>query len=682
MDTFFNPKSIVVFGVSESEKNLGRIIIENLYNFNYKGKIYAIGSSGGYIKEKKIFSSLNEIEDAIDLSVLLVPAIFVPPILEECGKKGIKRVIIESGGFSEFSEERKGLEEKIKNIAFTYNIKVIGPNCFGVINLKKGVILPFFILSPEYMKSGGISIISQSGGIFYDTCMISSCENMGLCKVISIGNKLLINENTCLEYLVNDEDTHVIGLYLEDFSDGKTFMNIVASTEKPVVLLKGNRTKLSHEIAKFHTSALAGDDEVAFAAMSQVGVIVVDSFQDFIDSLKALSLNSMKGKKVGVISRSGGHSVLAADAVEKYHLTLAKYSESFFSSVKEKKLNVIRATNPLDVGDVYDLDLYLEILEKALMEEDVDGIVFVITYSSESDGLKVKRFIEHAGRLSQMFNKPIALSVITNREEWFATRNSGSLPVFFDCDRAVWALEKSYRHFTEKKKRGLFRSLYDASFEKTLRHFPSNIKTLPLSQTFNLLKKYNLPLAEFRFTEDKEELPNLAKSIGYPVVLKNASPEMIHKTEAGGVILNIENEELLRDAINRMNATEYLIQKMFPSGFEILIGIKFNRDFGHVIVVGFGGIYTEIIKDISMRIMPVNYHMAGEMIEELKGSAILKGYRGLPHADIDAIKKIIVNLSNFVNLHNEIYALDLNPVIVFEKDCGAVIVDARMSLIQ
>ncbi|HPU29961.1 MAG TPA: acetate--CoA ligase family protein [Syntrophorhabdaceae bacterium] len=680
MDTFFNPKSIVVFGVSESHGNLGKTIIENLLNFKFIGECYAIGSSGGYIKGKKILTGLDEIDKTPDLAVILVPAIHVPSILEECGKKGIKHVIIESGGFSEFSEERKDLEDKIKEIAKTYKIKVIGPNCFGVINLENGVILPFFMLTPDYMKKGNVSIISQSGGVFYDTCMMSSCENIGLQKVISIGNKLLINENECLEYLIKDENTGIIGLYLEDFSDGKAFMNIVASSEKPIVLLKANRSDKSKEIAKFHTSALAGDDRIAFAAMSQVGVIVVDSFYDFIDTIKALSLKLMKGKKVGVISRSGGHSVLAADAVEKYGFHLANFSQKFFSEVKKKKLNVIRATNPLDIGDVYDLDLYTEILEMALKEDDVDGIAFIITYSAESDGIKVKRFIQNAGRLSHAFNKPVALSVITNRKEWLDIKNAGVLPIFSDCDRAVFALKNSYKFYKLIGQRNTFKSLDNARIYKISKHHKEEIKKVSLSYVFNLLKKYNLPIGEFRFTKDKDELPYLAESIGYPVVLKNASHDIIHKTDAGGVILNIKDEDQLKIAAKNIDATEYLIQRFYPSGFEIIIGIKFDRNFGHVIIVGFGGIYTEIIKDTSMRILPISDEIAEQMIEELKGSIILKGFRGKKGADIDAIKNIMVGLSNMILENPYIHELDLNPVIVYEKGYGAVIVDARMSM--
>ncbi len=680
MDTFFNPKSIVVFGVSDSPENLGKIIIENLQNFNFKGKCYAIGPYGGYINEKKIYTSLKEIEQIPDLAVILVPAPRVPAILDECGKKGIRHAIIETGGFSEFSEDRKDLEDQINCIAETYKIRVIGPNCFGVINLEKGVVLPFFILSPDYMKKGNVSIVSQSGGVFYDTCMISSCENIGLCKAISIGNKLLINENECLQYLINDKDTEIIGLYLEHFSNGKAFMEISASTEKPIVLLKANRGQMSKEIAKFHTSALTGDDRIAFSAMSQVGVICVDSFYDFIDTIKAFSLKSMKGKKVGVISRSGGHSVLAADAVERYGFQLADFSQKFFSSVKKKQINVIRARNPLDIGDVYDLDVYTEILEMALMEDDVDGIAFIITYSSEKDGIKVKRFIENAGALSVAYNKPVALSVTTNRKEWFTIKNAGLLPIFSDCDRAVWALMNSYRHYRLLEQRRIFKATKNAFLFKMLPNHETEFNPVSISYAFNLLKKYNLPLGEFRFTGKKTELPHLAASIGYPVVLKNVSPGIIHKTESKGVILNIRDENELNNAANSIDATEYLVQRLYPPGFEIIVGVKFDRDFGHVIVAGFGGIYTEILKDTSIRILPINDEMAGQMIDELKGSSILKGYRGKNEADIDALKRIMLGLSHMILEHPDIHELDLNPVIVYEKGSGAVIVDAKMTV--
>ncbi|MCX8110637.1 MAG: acetate--CoA ligase family protein [Syntrophorhabdaceae bacterium] len=678
MDRFFNPKSIVVFGVSEAPRNLGRIITGNLERFGYKGNIYAIGPSGGLDGERKIFTGIKDIEEVPELAVILVPASQVPSILEECGKKGITHAIIESGGFTEFSSDRDALERQIIAVARKYNMSIIGPNCFGVVNIDKGVVLPFFILSPDYMRSGNISLISQSGGIFYDTCMISSCENLGLAKVISIGNKLATDENTCLEYLINDPDTKVIGIYLEHFTDGRRFMEIASSTEKPIVLLKANTGESSREIARFHTAALAGDEDVARSAMAQAGVIMVKSFHEMVDCLKAFSLESLKGDRLAVISRSGGHSVLAADSVDRYGFRFARYSHSFLDFVKSKKINVIRATNPLDVGDVYDLSLYSEILEEALKEDDVDGIVFIVTYSSETDGVKVKGFIRDVAKLSKVYKKPVSLSVITNKDEWFPTREATDLPLFSDCDRAIWALSKSIEHHRLLARRSPDRYVKAPTKSKSddLQRLPAGY--VPPAIVFEMLGRYGLPVAEYMTAEDMDEAISCASKIGFPVVLKDGSTEVLHKTEKKGVILDIGNQDEFINRIKQMDAKRYLIQKMYPSGVEVIVGVKYDSSFGHAILVGLGGIFTELIKDRSMRVMPIDEDDAMEMIGGLKGSAIFKGFRGAPPLDIDSLIKIITGISRMVQDNPSIKELDLNPVIVYKKGEGAIIVDAKM----
>lgn len=696
MSRFFNPKSIVVFGVSDIPTNLGRIIIGNLERFSFQGSIYAIGPSGGVAGERKIFKSLSDIQEVPELAVILVPSLKVPAILDECGKKGIAYAIIESGGFTEFSSDRGLLEGQINEIAERYKMGIIGPNCFGVVNINKGVVLPFFILSPDYMRSGRVSLISQSGGIFYDTCMISSCENLGLAKVISIGNKLAIDENTCLEYLIDDPDTGVIGLYLEHFSNGRRFMEIVSSTEKPIVLLKANRGETSREIARFHTAALAGDDDVARAAMKQAGVILVKSFHEMVECLKVFCLEGMKGDRLAVISRSGGHSVLAADSVDRYGLKLARYSDRFLDFVRSKKLNVIRATNPLDVGDVYDLSLYTEILEEALKEDDGDGVVFIITYSSETDGIKVQGFIRDAAALSRAYRKPVALSVITNKDEWFPSRNAADVPLFSDCDIAIWAMSKSLEHTRAIEKRRILKDSARATqtiqrVSNVERHHHHSINRQIINQemdsemaspsrVFEMLKGYGLPVAEQRVAQDVEEAIAHASLIGYPVVLKDASPHILHRTERKGVILNICSEKELREAIKHMGVGQFLIQPMYPQGIEIIIGVRYDRDFGHVILVGSGGIYSELFRDVSMRILPLNEYIAEEMLEELKANRLLKGFRGAPPSDRDVLKKIMVGVSKMVLENPSIKELDINPVIVYKDGEGAVIVDGKMRL--
>ncbi len=680
MDRFFNPESIVVFGVSETSSNLGRIITGNLDRFNFRGNIYSIGPSEGLDGERRILTSLNDIDETPDLAVILVPASKVPAILEECGKKGITHAIIETGGFSEFSQERKDLERQVQDIKERYGMNIIGPNCFGVVNIEKGVVLPFFILSPHYMKPGRVSLISQSGGIFYDTCMISSCENLGLAKVVSIGNKLATDENACLEYLIQDPETDVIGIYLEHFSNGKRFIELASSTEKPIVLLKANRGHTSREIAQFHTAALAGDDEVAEVAMKQAGVILVKSFYEMVDCLKVFCLEKLKGDRLAVISRSGGHSVLAADSVERYGFRLAKYSQGFLDFVKSKKLNVIRTTNPLDVGDVYDLSIYREILQAAIDEKDVDGVVFVITYSSETDSIKVKEFIREAEQISNAFKKPVCLSVITNKDEWFPTRYAAQIPVFSDCDRAIWAMSRYLEHTNglSNKRRWSDKRAY--SVKRQANKDKTDTGMLHPAAVFDLLKRYRLPVAEQGIIKNLEEAKSYISSMGYPVVLKNASPHILHKTDNKAVILNISNEYELCKAMDEIDADEYIIQPMYRPGIEVIIGVKNDKDFGHVALVGLGGIYTEVLKDRSMRILPIDEFDAEEMLKELKAYRLIQGIRGELPSDIDTLKGIMNGVSRIIMENPHIEELDINPVILYRQGEGAVIVDAKIRL--
>ncbi len=678
MRTFFHPESVVVFGVSDTPKNMARTIIENLDRFGFGGAFFAIGTNGGAIAGKPVLKSLDDLEETPELAVLLVPAIHVPPILESCGKKGIRSVIIESGGFSELTEKRSTLEDEVKEIAARYGMKIIGPNCFGAINLETGLVLPFFILNPQYMRPGSISLISQSGGIFYDTCMLCSVENVGLRKLVSIGNKLLTNENDILEYISGDPGTHVIGLYLENFSNGRRFMDIATECDKPIVLLKANRSPVSQEIARFHTTAIAGDDDIVDAAMRQVGVHRVQSFQEMVDCFKIFSLPLLKGPRLALISRSGGHGVVSADAAHRYGFALASFSDGFFRAVREKKLNVIAATNPLDIGDVYDLDEYKAILDMALREKGVDGVLFVITYSSESDGVKIRKFIEYAAQIRPAHDKPVAICIATNKGEWFAVKDAADFPLFADVDTAIRMLKMSYENYCFLRRRR--KTGYGA--QVPARKIHSDQKKSPAimrpDEVFRLLESYGLPVAGHAVVTGIEEALTVAEHIGYPVAMKTASPEVLHKSDTGGVKLNISGPRELEETLQHMQAQTYMVQKMVSPGVEVIIGGKQDLEFGPVIVLGLGGILVEIMKDRTIRVLPIDDDVAGEMIDELKGSAILKGVRGRSPADIGALKDVLVNVSKLLIEHPEIKNLDINPVIVLEEVSGCVIVDAKI----
>ena len=682
MDSFFSPSSIVVFGVSDGPKNLGRIIVENLLRFRFAGTIYPVGPKAGRLGDLTIFSSLAEVGEVPELAVLLVPAANVADILIGCGKRGIRSVIIETGGFSELSDDHERLEDEIASIGDRFGMKIVGPNCFGVVNVEKGTVLPFFSLEPGYLKAGHISLVSQSGGIFYDTCLLSSCENMGLGKLISIGNKLMTTENECIEYLISDPGTRVIGLYLEDFSDGRRFMDLAASTDKPIVLLKANRSPAGREIARFHTAALAGDEKVMSAAMAQVGVTVVGSLRELFDCLKIFRLPPMKGRRLAVISRSGGHSVLAADGASRHGFELARFSDRFFSAVGNKKLNVIRATNPLDVGDVYDVGIYAEILEMALTEEGVDGVVFVVTYSPEMDGRKVQAFVRKAAELSETFGKPVALSVVANKREWFAVKEWADFPVFSDSDDAIMALSRSNEFFGRRLSK-IWRGNKPVFMGSGNRTIPRGKPELVLpADAFAFLRKCGFSIAPYEQAEGVEQAVAAAARIGYPVALKNGSPAMIHKTEKKGFVLNVTDSEELRTAAREMAATDYIVQKMYPSSTEVIIGVKYDREFGHVVLFGLGGIYVELLRDTAVRVLPIDENTAEEMIGEVKGAAVLRGYRGGPSLDLKALREAVVNISRLALGNPEIETIDLNPVIVLEEGKGTVVLDAKMEVRQ
>ena len=367
MEKVFFPASVVVFGVSAAPTNLGRNIVLNLQRFGFKGGIYAVGKDGSDVNGVPIFPAIEEVPGVPDLAVFLLPARHVPEALDACGRKGIRRAIIESGGFSEYADQGRDLEREVLDIARRWNMRVVGPNCISIVNLENGLVLPFVPLEDREIRKGNISIVAQSGGIALDCMRLLSYENLGASKLISMGNKLDVNENDFFEFLRSDPDTGVIGFYLEDVADGVRLMKLAESTEKPLIVLKANTNPASNHAARFHTAALAGDDEVVTAAFRQAGIHRVQNLTEMMESFKVFSLPVIKGTRLAVLGRSGGQAVLLADAVHRYGFELAKLSDDFFNHVRQHiRAGVIRMSNPLDMGDIFNIDAYAGIVEKAL----------------------------------------------------------------------------------------------------------------------------------------------------------------------------------------------------------------------------------------------------------------------------------------------------------------------------
>jgi len=679
MDTMFFPRSIAIIGVSDSPANNGRVIVENTDRFNYTGTMYLVGSKGGYLGKREILPDVNDLPGVPDLAVVLVPARGLLAVLEACGKKGIRRIVIETGGFSEFGEERKALENEILEVSERWNMKIMGPNCVGIVNIENGLTLPFYPLYPREVKKGSVSVISQSGGLIHDILVLSNIENVGLNKLVSIGNKLGSDENDVLEYLLSDPGTQIIGLYLESIRDGKRFMELAESTSKPIVLLKANRSPGSREIAKFHTAALAGDDDVVSEAANQAGIHRVSGLRGMVEAFKAFSVPPPKGSRLAVVARSGGHAVLSADSVFFHGFRLASFSDGFFSMLSEKtREGVIKRTNPLDLGDVFDFDIYLEIMEKALLEEGVDAVLFLHSYALDADYEPSLRFISGCAQLSRKHGKPVIFCAIAHKEHLLTIRETADIPVFTHVDDALASFRMALKHYEKKggSQTGGIGAAKPGKEKAPLSRLPSGI--MSATDVFNLLKTYGLAPADFRVVMDAGEGLRAAAELGFPVALKSASPDLLHKTDQGGVILGISDEATLERAFKTIKADSWLVQKMAPPGWEMIVGGRNEPGFGPCVLCGTGGLFVEVYRDVALRVAPVDEETARTMTDELKGAKILRGFRGGNPYNVDSLVQAIANVSRLISDHPEIADLDINPLVLPDGGAPGVVVDAKI----
>ena len=678
---------MVVIGVSERPDNLARAIVENLFEFQFNGEIFLVGKKGGILFGRRICTSMEDLREGIDVAVILTPAPTVPGILESCGQKGIRWAIIETGGFREYSEEGAQLENEILEIARKWGIRIVGPNGIGVMNVHNGFVVPFVKLRGGPIGKGKISILAQSGGVLLTYANLLTSANVGLSKIVSIGNKMDLNEIDYLHYLIQDPQTEIIGLYLESLERGRELMDIARSTSKPIILHKANTGEGSRHIAKLHTAALANDDRVVEAALRQVDIIRTKDFRSFVNAVKILSLPPIKGKNLVIISRSGGIGVVAADSAERHGFRLLppdkNLQERFHSFFRAK---VIQPTNPLDLGDLFNFDLYTNILEQVLKFPMVDGILFMHGATGEEKEPS-RRFIQAVKDLSIQYQKPVALQYNTDEQELAYIKKALDYPIFTEPEDALTALAISrdhYRKLNILKEKPPFFPVNRSQAEYLLQRARREQRDLLLPEAFEVLQAYGIPVADYQVVQGKGDLQKAMEELGKPVALKVVSPEISHKSDVGGVMLNLNDFSQAEKAYEKMNSLNegkvagVLVQKMVLEGKEVILGAKRDPSFGPVVLFGLGGIYVEILKETSLRVAPINRSESEEMISETKGSDIFKGLRGEQPLDTEALVESLLRLSQLVTDFPEIEGIDINPVKVLEK--GAIAVDARILL--
>ena len=696
MREIFYPTSVAVIGVSEKVDNLGRNIVGNLVEYGFKGVVYAVGPSGGTIETRRIYHSVEDIPDMVDMAVIMTPAPTVPGILEACGRKGVRRAVIQTAGFREYDEGGQALEKEIDRVAQQYGIRFVGPNCIGVINMENGLCVPFPRLR-KFIKPGDVSVISQSGGVGMSVLNLMANEGLGLNKFVSVGNMQNLDAEDMLEYMVTDPGTRVIFIYLESMRNGRRLMELARESPKPILVFKSNIGRLGQRIAMSHTASLTSDDRVVDAAFYQSGILRVRDATSLGNSLKILELPPMRGDRLAVISRSGGHAVIAADACELSGFQLAHFPDSFFREIEKNfRASVIKLTNPLDLGDLFDLNVYAQIAEQTLQLEEVDGIVFLHTAISEAENRATRMLLERIIELVKKYDKPVAFYVSTSAQEVVNLKATYPFPIFTQVVETVRALEMSYASYTGMGKAHTGDRIPSfpvkrAKVRSLLGSAQAVGRDLLLSEALEVLEHYGIPTVHSVMAATVEEATAAAEKMGYPVAIKIVAEQISHKSDVGGVQLNLRNgpavtaacEDMLgriHKAYPEVKIDGVLVQPMITGGRELILGGRQDPQFGPVVLVGLGGIFVEIFEEVMVRVAPISLEVAREMIDGLRGAAILKGARGHQPADTEALAQALLRLSQLLVNFPEIKEVDINPLRVFGEGEGCAALDARIIL--
>jgi len=686
VDKIFYPESVAVIGVSEQPDNLAAGIIRNLIAFGYAGAIHAVGLGAGQVHDIPIVTSVDALPDGVDLAVILIPAEMVPDVLTACGRKGIRWAVIESGGFSEFSEAGRKLEEDISAVARRWGIRFVGPNCISVINMENGLCLPFARIQAGAAELGPVSVLAQSGGVSITYLILLSESGLGANKVVSMGNKADLDEVDYLTYLLEDSGTDIVSLYLESIERGRRLLELATSSSKPIIVQKANRGAASAQIAFSHTAALANDERIIDAALKQAGVARAATFDEAVALAQGFSLPPVNGNDLLIISRSGGHAVVAADAAEARDFRLISVPDDFLDEVRSLfRADVITPTNPLDLGAIFDFDLYSRIVEKSLHALDPHALLLVHTYSAGPEAEASRRLARRLGELGREMERPIAFCAFAHRDEVEALKAQTSLPIFTEIEAAVQALAASRDRRTRPTQLLPLPALSEDRLDKVEALLASE-GMLTSDAALDLCAAYEIPVAEWAVVQDVESAQFAAGAMGYPVVLKGLSANVSHKSDAGLVKLDLRNAEELQRAFGGLlvalrehnpgsSSRRVMVQQRVSEGREVIVGGRRDASFGPVVMVGLGGIHVEILEDVAFRLAPLARGEAERMVDELEGSRLLHGIRGQPPADVGFVVDVLLSMSRLLIACPEIEEIDVNPLVVLDE--GGAAVDAR-----
>ncbi|MFB0517438.1 MAG: acetate--CoA ligase alpha subunit [Candidatus Neomarinimicrobiota bacterium] len=692
LDAFLCPRSVAVIGASRDPEKLGHGILSNILASGYAGDVYPVNPTADEVLGLPAYPSVKDIPGELDLAIIVIPERFVLNVMRECGEKGLNAVIVITAGFGETGLEGIRHEHELTKIAHEYGMRVIGPNCLGVIDTLCPINASFAASMPD---QGSIAFMSQSGALCTAVLDLAVAEKIGFSRFVSLGNKADVDEAALLGKWKDDEQTSVVLAYIEGLPDGREFINIArqVSARKPVVALKSGTTEAGSKAVSSHTGSLAGSERAYVAAFQKAGVLRAESIQDLFDWGLAFAYQPLlEGPRIAIVTNAGGPGILATDGLERANLRLAQLEPQTVQTLQEALPGAASLYNPIDVLGDADADRYAIALQAALKDPNVNGVIVILTPQVMT---QIPETAEVVSKLAGPYDKPIIGCFMGQAKIRAGAEilNRNRVPNYTSPNRAVGVLQAmwNYRQYLQQPKTepDQFDIDREAVMQILAKTRADGRVTLGEVEAREVIAAYGIALPESRLARTSEEAIEFAEEIGFPVALKIASPDILHKTDVGGIRLDLRSAEDVRDAFDltmyrsRRHMPDAdiwgaLVQKMIEPGKEVIVGMSCDPQFGPLILFGLGGIYVEVLKDVTFRLAPVTQREAGAMVNEIRSAPLLRGVRGEKPSDLKAITEIIQRVSQLVMDFPEIVELDINPLVVHHQ--GAIALDARLSI--
>lgn len=700
LDAIFAPETIAVVGTSTQKGKVGHDIFANILYGGFKGTLYPVNPKAKSILSVKCYTSISNIPDPIDLAMIILPPKAALNAVKDCIKKGVKGIVIVSAGFREVGEDGAEYERQIAKLCANANIRLVGPNCLGVINPSEKISLNASF-SARMPRPGNISFISQSGALCTAVLDYAADKGFGFSKFISIGNKADVDELDLLRYYHNDPDTDVVMIYMEELSRSAqefiTEVRKMTSGTNPthVIAIKSGSSAAGAKAAASHTGALAGSDALYDAIFSMSGILRCETVNQLFDYAQAFAANKYpKGDRIAIITNAGGPGIIATDMSEQSGLKLAKFSDDTIAELRKYLPATANFHNPVDVIGDAAKDRYDKTLATVLSDRGVDAVLIILTPQSMTDAIGTAEAIV---KIAGSSIKPVVCSFmgIVDVSEGVKLLQKHKIPVYQfpeSAARSLGALREGMK-WLSRKILPQFDLTYDVERATDIidKYVKKGKMVLGELDGNEILKCYGFNTLPMELAESKVQACKIADKIGYPVVMKIVSADILHKTDAGGVVVGVDDKKSVEQAFEIIieKAKDYnpdakiegiLVQKMVPRGKEVILGLSRDPVFGHAVMFGLGGIFVEVYKDVAFRLSPMGRNVARRMIKGIRGYPILKGLRGEKPSDIETIEKHIVSLKAMADNHPMIKELDINPLFVHEKGYGTTVADIIIQL--